>query len=395
MHILVYKNELCWPRRSGHDVHTYEMMRAWNALGAKISLATSTNIQPKATEGLLLESAVNLSVVYSGKVNNFTGNWLPCRFIRYWGISQEQVQGIADLAEEIRADAVVSSGLEALPFLYRIRNCVRVWYAADEWTWHHLSLVRFREPSTFSEVKPAIIKGLYERAFRSFCDRTWVVSNADKRAMRVISGVKNVDVIPNGVDHNYFHPFSDVSESEKSLVFWGRLDFEPNIQALQWFCRNIWPVLYAKHSQAVFTIIGAKPIADIYDLGKMPGVRVLPDLDDLRSEVAKNQVVVLPFISGGGIKNKLLEAAAIGKPVVCSKRAASGLYGILPAIVAGSKLEWIKGIEMLWCNRVERESLGSSARNWVQTEHTWEKAASDALMSIQKSFEQHFKNNQR
>lgn len=389
MNILVYKNALCWPRRSGHDVHTYEMMRAWNKLGAQVNLATSKEIQPEAIDGLTLESTTALFSICGDTKTPVRGNGMPLRFIRYWGISYEEIQALADLAERIKADAIVASGLDALPFLYKVRNnCVRVWYAADEWTWHHLSLLHLGKPATWGEWKPAVVKGLYERTYRPFCDRVWVVSDADRTAMRIVSGVRNVDVLPNGVDYNYFCPLNDQPCQVKSLVFWGRLDFEPNIQGLQWFCRNIWPSLYAKHSEAVFNIIGAKPIAGIYDLTKMPGIRLFPDLDDLRSEVAKNQVVALPFISGGGIKNKLLEATAMGKPVVCSKRAAMGLNGKIPAIVAGSKSEWFTAIEKLWDSQAERKSLGEAARNWVITKHTWEKAASDALMSIQKSLKE-------
>ena len=385
MHILVYKNELCWPRRSGHDVHTYEMMRAWNKLGAQVSLATSKDVQPKAIDGLALESTTTLGSAYRDIPASPSDSGLPKRFIQYWGISFSEIQALADLAEKIKADAVISSGLDAIPFLYKIRNCIRVWYAADEWTWHHLSLLNFNEPSTWSELKPALIKGLYERAFRPFCDRVWVVSNADRKAMRIVSGVRNIDVLPNGVDGNFFYPLHDEASQEKSLVFWGRLDFEPNVQGLQWFCRNVWPTLHAKYNEAIFTIIGAKPIRDIFDLEKLPGIRILPDLDDLRPEVARNQVVVLPFISGGGIKNKLLEAAAMGMPVVCSKRTVMGLKGKLPVMAADSRSEWVMYIEKLWNNREEREALGVSARDWVLAEYTWEKTASDALMSIQNS----------
>ena len=68
------------------------------------------------------------------------------------------------------------------------------------------------------------------------------------------------------------------------------------------------------------------------------GIEVVPDLPDLRLQIARHQVVVLPFVSGGGIKNKLLEAAAMGKAaIVCSQRATGGLArdGGLPLVMAG------------------------------------------------------------
>jgi glycosyltransferase involved in cell wall biosynthesis len=387
MHILVYKNELCWPRHSGHDVHTYEMMRAWTLAGTQVSLVTANTIHPKAVEGITLESINDLSTIGYNKKTLTCKNGLQQRFIRYWGIPNEQISSVAELIEKIKADAIIVSGLDALPFLCQVRNCVRVWYAADEWAWHHLSLFQLRKPATWSELKQVVIKGLYERIFRTVIDRIWVVSNMDYRAMRIVSGVKNIDIIPNGVNHDYFHPFSNAIDIKKSLIFWGRLDFEPNIQGLEWFCQKVWPALQSKHQDAVFSIIGAKPVEKINALGKLPGIRILPNLSDLRPEVAIHQVVVLPFISGGGIKNKLLEATSMGKAVVCSKKAASGLIGELPIIIADSAKEWIEAIECFWSNQLLRIKYGTAARKWVCKEYTWEKAASNALIAIQKSID--------
>jgi polysaccharide biosynthesis protein PslH len=111
---------------------------------------------------------------------------------------------------------------------------------------------------------------------------------------------------------------------------------------------------------------------------------VVPDLPDLRSGIAAHQVVVLPFVSGGGIKNKLLEAASMGKAVVCSPRACGGLRGEepLPFLRAQGPAEWLEGIRGLWDRPERRRQLGADARQWVQAHHTWETAARQAVATI-------------
>src|SRR5262249_20111656 len=116
------------------------------------------------------------------------------------------------------------------------------------------------------------------------------------------------------------------------------------------------------------------------------GVFLVPDLPDLREEVARHQAVVLPFVSGGGIKNKLLEAASMGKAIVCSERACEGLVaGERPFLVCRSPADWADALIRLWDSVECRERLGGSARNWVMSRHTWEAAARAAQAGIEES----------
>lgn len=382
MNLLVYKTTLAWPRRSGHDVHTFEMMRSWSAHDVKVHLACGQAVTEAATRGLSLESVTNLST-RTGSARVPGG--LPGRYTRYWGIPEERPGVLSDLAREVGADAVIASGLDALPLLTQVRQSTRIWYAADELFLHHASLLRLQDSSTWCEIKPAMVKGLYERAFRRFVDRVWVVSSIDRRAMRVVAGIRNVDVIPNGVDVDYFSPRNQSAENESSAVFWGRLDFEPNVQALEWFCRNIWPRLLPLNPHIILTIMGARPTDRVLRLGSTPGVRILPDVDDLRPDIAAHQVVVLPFISGAGIKNKLLEAAAMGKAIVCSPLTVNGLCGRPPVRVASSSNGWVSALVDLWRHPSLRHDLGLAARTWVCSHHRWETSAFAALETIRDS----------
>jgi glycosyltransferase involved in cell wall biosynthesis len=308
---LFVKEDLAWPRSAGHHVHTYEMMRALASLGHEIGLATAKSVAPRALDGLSLAYATRLD----GPADPVSLSWSQERFRRYWGIAPSEIGRVAALAREHRADVVVAVGLHVLPYLVGVRNATRVWYAADEWIWHHLSQVRIGHRDARAHLREAVVKGLYERAFRKVADRVWVVSDVDRRAMRSLAGFAGVDVVPNGVDIDFFSP-ARVELRPETAVFWGRLDFGPNIQALEWFCSRVWTRLHSRRPSAEFTIIGFQPGEAVRRLAGRDGVVLRPDVEDLRAAVAPQAVVVLPFVSGGGIKNKLLEAAAMAKPVV-------------------------------------------------------------------------------
>jgi glycosyltransferase involved in cell wall biosynthesis len=390
MRILFIKEALAWPRTSGHDVHCYHMMRALRELGHEISLATLRRPDPEAVRGLDLGHADVLDGEAAAGANGAAAlplSNLQERFRSYWGISPRHVRHVGRLALEQEADAVVVVGLSVLPYLGAVDGPLRVWYAADEWAWHHLSQVRLARPRTWGNVGQALVKGVYERAFRSRLDRVWVVSEADRRAMHWVAGVRDVDVLPNGVDADHYAPPAGGAEAGRSCVFWGRLDFGPNVQALEWFCGRVWPALRRKAPDARFTIYGFQPTDPVRALAGRAGVELIPDLPDLRAEIARHPVVVLPFVSGGGIKNKLLEAAGMGKAIVCTPRACGGLRGDgpPPLVTARTVADWVGAVTRLWSDEGGRRRLGDQARRWVIEHHTWRAAAQTALRGLEAS----------
>lgn len=386
MRFLFVKPSQSWPRSSGHDVHGYHMMRALGELGHEVALATIERPTAEALDGLELCGVEVLDDHLNGSSPPIRLTRWQERFRSYWGVDRERVAAVGRLCNKYDADVVVVVGLEVLPLLGAVDGAQRVWYAADEWVWHHLSVFRLTDRSTWSHLRTAAIKGAYEFAYRDLVDRAWVVSPADQRAMRWLAGLRQVDVIPNGVDTDYFAPL-DVKTIPNSCVFWGRLDFEPNIQALQWFCQKVWPQLQLMTPGARFRIFGFAPGREMEQLAGLPGVEIVGDLPDLREEISRSEVVVLPFQSGGGVKNKLLEAAGMARPLVCSQRACNGLAlpEKPPLVMAGAPQAWVREIRRLWSATAARLELGEAARQWVTESHSWVRSAELALGNLQPS----------
>ena len=385
LRVLFVKDGFAWPRASGHDIHTYYLMRALADAGHATALAVFKRPDPRAVEGVADEElfVFGEAAVPVPPADQYplTLTSLQEKFRGYWGTDADRVRWVAAVAGRFDADAVVVVGLGVLPYLGACSERVCVWYAADEWAWHHLSLISPFKPSSWSEIKPALVKCVYERAYRKRLDRTWVVSDADKRAFRWFAGYTKTDLIHYGADTDFYAP-GDEPPVPNSCAFWGRLDFEPNVQAIESFCGNVWPTIRKRVPDATFAIYGFRPTPPVLAFDGKDGVTVTPDVPDIRPAVRKHPVVVLPFVSGGGVKNKLLEAAGMAKAVVGTARVRNGLKGALPYLEVNSPSQWADAVVGLWQDEAKRASLGRAARAWVCEHHTWAAAADEAAAGI-------------
>ena len=159
-----------------------------------------------------------------------------------------------------------------------------------------------------------------------------------------------------------------------------------------WFVQNVWPRVIRRWADAELLIVGKHPSDAVRALGEHHGVRVTGAVDDIQPYAQEAGAVVLPMRCGGGIKNKLLEAAAMGCPLLCSPRAVDGLESTLPK---GSKAvricdapeAWVDGLARIWGDPAAREQLGAAARRWVEQQFTWDRAAkalADLLDAIER-----------
>ena len=115
------------------------------------------------------------------------------------------------------------------------------------------------------------------------------------------------------------------------------------------------------------------------------GVSIAADLPDLREEVSRHAVVVLPFVSGGGIKNKLLEAASLGRAIVCTPLACNGLRGLGGSEIVSVRQpeDWRRELLGLWNDAGRRAAMGKAARQWVMANHDWRAIAREAVEALQ------------
>lgn len=384
MRLLFVKHSLAWPRSSGHDILTFHMLKACGELGHDVSLATVVPPEPPAVEGAAIREYVRLTAPIDGEADgdSLPGTYLQHRFRSFWGIEDHWVRSLRAATRRLRPDAVIVGGLDALPFFPALENTIRVWYAADEWVLHHLSMLQFKRGYLMNNLKAGAIKGLYERAHRGVVDRVWVVTERDRRAMHQMAGMRQVDLVQTGVDIDFYKPGPEAVEA-KTAIFWGRLDFGPNVQALEWFCQRVWPDVRKAAPNARFTIAGFHPTAEVRALATGPGISMEADVRDLRPLARRHALAVLPLVSGAGIKNKLLEAAGMGLPVVCTPLATLGLGGNPPVVMAEGASAFADAMLRAWDAGADRASRSRAIRDWVTREHSWQAAAEAAIAALE------------
>ena len=155
---------------------------------------------------------------------------------------------------------------------------------------------------------------------------TRCIATSAKDATAVAVHTRNkVPVIPNGVDLDFFRPATDSNPAPGSITFVGAMRYRPNAEAAIFFVEEIFPIMRRAIPEAQFTIVGADPPALIRALDNVPGVTVTGTVPDVRPWLQSAQLVVAPLLTGGGTRIKILEAFAVGRPVVATAVGAEGI----------------------------------------------------------------------
>lgn len=154
--------------------------------------------------------------------------------------------------------------------------------------------------------------------------RVVAVSEHDKRLMSTWIAPDRISVVPTGVDTEQFHPASTPPKNSRLVLFVGAMDWEPNADAVEYFCREIWPGVLAKVPDAHFRIVGRNPGARVQRLG-CASIEVTGRVPSVVEHLREASVVVVPLRIGGGTRLKIYEAMAVGKAVVSTIVGAEGL----------------------------------------------------------------------
>jgi len=150
------------------------------------------------------------------------------------------------------------------------------------------------------------------------------VSEHDKALMSAWGDATRLTVVPTGVDTEQFHPGPKTGQRSPLVVFVGAMDWEPNVDAVEYFCREIWPGVLARVPNAHFRIVGRNPDGRVRKLAS-DSVEVTGRVPSVIDHLREAALVVVPLRIGGGTRLKIYEAMAVGKAVVSTTVGAEGL----------------------------------------------------------------------
>jgi glycosyltransferase involved in cell wall biosynthesis len=235
-----------------------------------------------------------------------------------------------------------------------------------------------RMTGTRARIRGLVARTLERRAALS-ADIVTVVSPVDADAIRRISPTTRVEVVVNGVDTDQFAPaaLGEIAVEPDTIVFSGAMSFGPNVEAASWFSHSVLPILATRRPGVRFRIVGRDPSPAVQALAEDPAVEVTGLVEDVRPWLARSPVVVVPMVSGSGVKNKLLEAMALGRPIVTTSIGVESL-DIEPGrdvIVADEPAAMAEALDRLLGDPVEQARLGAAARERVVARYSWDACA--------------------
>jgi sugar transferase (PEP-CTERM/EpsH1 system associated) len=271
---------------------------------------------------------------------------------------------------------VFSSGMAG--YVRHLRGCIRVLDMVDidseKWRAyapHHpwpMRVVYRREADTLLALERQLVFDF---------DTTLFVSEAEADRFAVISPEcrERIGWVENGVDLERFSPAQSFArpypEGIASIVFTGTMNYWPNVEAVNWFVDHVLPIVRRNCPRAHFYIIGDKPSRAVLRLRRNPDVTVSGRVPDIRPFIAHADVAVAPLRIARGIQNKVLEAMALGRPVVATLEAFEGVraapgHDLLvasgPTDMAQSILAVLEG---------QHPGLGMRARLAIERNHCW------------------------
>jgi polysaccharide biosynthesis protein PslH len=283
---------------------------------------------------------------------------------------------LSRLAQTSEFDVVHLSGAATAVFAGSLGSTPRLWDTIDTW---HLSRAEEARADRFprSALRRAGSLSIrrFERRALHEVHVTTATSNADRAALLELAPSAQVEVVPNGVDTAYFAP-RPKRASEALIVFHGNLSYSPNSDAARFLARDVLPRVTARVPGARLRLLGRNPPDGVRALAAA-NVEVTGEVEDIRPLLAEAAVVACAVRTGTGIKNKLLEAAALGLPIVATTAALGDidLRDGTELMVRDGADSFAAAIVELLADSARRSALGAAARSAVEARWTWPRAA--------------------
>lgn len=213
----------------------------------------------------------------------------------------------------------------------------------------------------------------FERRLAHACEQNVFCTPLEQRIFEeAIPGAPSV-VLRNGVDLETFQPAPEAAEPNH-LVFTGVMDYYPNIEGCVFFVNEVLPRVRAEFPDARFTIVGAHPTPEVQRLASEPGVTVTGFVDDVRDHMRRASISVAPMHIARGIQNKVLEAMAMGLPVVGTESATQGTDGTAGRdfLLADEAEPFAEAVLGLLRDPARARALGTAGRRFVEENYDWE-----------------------
>jgi sugar transferase (PEP-CTERM/EpsH1 system associated) len=217
----------------------------------------------------------------------------------------------------------------------------------------------------------------WEPRYAENFDRCTTVSEVDQQLLRKANPRLQIDVIPNGVDIEKYQRLPLASENAPaSLMFIGNMGYPPCVDAVLYFCSEIWPLIRQAITRVEFWIVGGDPSPEVLKLDG-DGVHVTGRVEEVVPYYRQSTVCLVPLRAGGGTRLKILEAMALGRPVVSTSIGCEGLDVVdgEHLFIADTPEQFAQKTVRLLLDRQLAQYMCANGRQLVEARYDWDKIA--------------------
>ncbi len=209
----------------------------------------------------------------------------------------------------------------------------------------------------------------YELDVLNQVDGIAAISKRDAEDFEDLGSKKPKEVIPFGINLNEYS-FQKKNYSELSLFHLGSMDWTPNVEGVNWFLESIWPEIHKRFPNANFYIAGRELPEEFYQ-NSSPNVHIIGEVEDAKKFISANSIMIVPLLSGSGIRVKIIEGMALGKAIISTSIGAEGLnYKNKENIwIADIVDDFIEALHFFNENKDGIQRMGIAARELVKSEY--------------------------
>jgi glycosyltransferase involved in cell wall biosynthesis len=209
----------------------------------------------------------------------------------------------------------------------------------------------------------------YELSVLNQVDGIAPISTRDAADFRKLGAKQPIEIIPFGLNINKYKP-AGTAQTDINLFHLGSMDWAPNLEGLDWFLENIWPVINANEPQLNFYIAGRDMPEKYFEMG-YPNVIVVGEVEDAIKFIKSKSLMIVPLLSGGGIRVKIIEGMALGKAIISTSVGAEGIHYThkKDIWIADTADEFAEAVSFFKSNPEKIIEMGNNARKLVEQEY--------------------------
>ncbi len=392
MRILVITDSLPYPLYSGDRLRVYNLLRRM-ADQHEVSLATLNESPENSAESIMHLQSFLKHVVAAPEVHRRRAAYLPglLRFALrgvpvelYFKHSDLLVQEIAALVRQEQFDIIqfehshMGLYVEQLPPEDRSRH-VMVYHNAmfqqyDRIARHETSLARKGRAWLHS-----IMLRRWEPRHGERFDRCIAVSEVDRDLLLAENPRLRIEIVPNGVDTTLHQPLPPEA-ADPAVMFVGKMSYPPCTDAAVYLGRELFPALQQRIPGLQLWLVGREPVPAVTRLER-PGIHVTGQVESVVPYYERCQVALVPLRSGGGTRLKILEAMALGRPVVSTTVGAEGLDVTdgEDILIADHPEDFIEKTYQVMTDDALRDRLVANGRALVERCYSWDSLTAKLL----------------